>query len=95
MSRILPISRTPASTQAQIILPPIEGGTLFNRDAVEIGQLYRNARSSVVDSVRYLIKRGVELTEKNKSLDHGEWLPWLEANADVLGFDNRTTAFAL
>src|SRR5262245_9969677 len=68
------------------ILPPQDSA------AIEIGDLYRRGKSSMVDSVRYLIEAGQRLTAKKDSLKHGEWLPWLEANADALGFDNRSTA---
>lgn len=63
-----------------------------DRDAVEIGDLYRKARSSVADSVRYSIEAGHRLLAKKASLQRGEWLPWLEANADVLDFDTPRTA---
>ena len=62
-----------------------------DRDAVEIGELYRKAKSSVVDSVRYLLEAGHRLMRKKQEVGHGNWLPWLEANADVLGFDNPRT----
>jgi hypothetical protein len=67
----------------EIILPPQDG------DAVEIGDLYRKGKSSMVDSVRYLIEAGRRLAMKKDSLGHGEWLPWLETNADALGFGER------
>jgi phage N-6-adenine-methyltransferase len=66
------------------ILPPQDG------DAIEIGDLYRKGKSSMVDSVRYLIEAGQQLAAKKGSLGHGAWLPWLEANADALGFGERT-----
>src|SRR5262249_14340165 len=68
------------------ILPPQAS------DAIQIGDLYRKGKSSMVDSVRYLIEAGQRLVAKRDSLKHGEWLPWLEANADVLGFDTPRTA---
>jgi hypothetical protein len=61
-------------------------------DAREIGDLYRRARGCAVKGVRYAIQAGSRLTDKKKSLAHGQWLPWLEANADVLGFDTPRTA---
>jgi phage N-6-adenine-methyltransferase len=70
----------------EIILPPQDS------DAIEIGDLYRKGKSSMMDSVRYLIEAGQRLTAKKDSLRHGEWLPWLEANADGLGFDSPRTA---
>ncbi len=70
-------------------------GEVVDRDAIEIGELYGKARSTVIDSVRYLIDCGQRLTTKKARLKHGEWLPWLESNAGVLGFENRTTASRL
>jgi hypothetical protein len=66
-----------------------------DKDAIEIGELYRNARSSMVDSVRYLIEAGHRLIAKKVELGHGKWLPWLEENAEVLGFESRFTAAKL
>jgi hypothetical protein len=64
-------------------------------DAVRIGILCRKSRASMADSMRYAIEAGHLLIAKKDSLAHGEWLPWLEANADTLGFDNRSTASRL
>jgi hypothetical protein len=50
------------------------------------GALYRKARLSAADSVRDLIEAGRRLIAKKDDLNHGEWLPWLEENEDVLGF---------
>jgi len=61
-------------------------------DALAIGDLYQKARSSIADSVRCLIKAGHRLAKKKDELGHGNWLPWLAANADVLGFDTPRTA---
>jgi hypothetical protein len=61
-------------------------------DAREIGDLYRRAKRSVVDSVRYSLQAGDRLNKKKEKLGHGKWLPWLEANADALGFANPGTA---
>ena len=60
-------------------------------EAIEIGDLYRAARTSMVDSVRHLIETGLKLIAKKHKLGHGEWLPWLEANAEVLAFDTPRT----
>jgi hypothetical protein len=68
------------------ILAPQDG------DAIQIGDLYRKGKSSMMDSVRYLIEAGQRLGAKKDSLDHGQWLPWLEANADTLGFNSPRTA---
>jgi DNA N-6-adenine-methyltransferase (Dam)/Protein of unknown function (DUF3102) len=68
---------------------------LVDQDAVRIGSLYRAARKSAIESARHLIEAGQRLAEKKKSLGHGEWLPWLAANAEVLGFRDRSTASRL
>jgi phage N-6-adenine-methyltransferase len=77
-------------------IPRVTAITLVPRaddpDAIIIGDLYRKARSSIVDSVRYLVEMGQRLTKKKEEVGHGNWLPWLKANADVLGFDTRMTA---
>ncbi len=49
----------------------------------------------MLDSVQHLIEAGRRLKEKKKSIGHGNWLPWLEANAEVLGFDTRMTSSRL
>lgn len=56
--------------------------------AQHIGQLYRQARGCAEDSLRYAIECGRMLAEHKASLKHGEWLPWLEANAGALGFSS-------
>src|SRR5262245_59116480 len=58
--------------------------------ATEIGQLYRKAKNNFVDSVRLLIECGDQLKAQKEKLSHGEWLPWLQKNAHVLGFGSRT-----
>jgi hypothetical protein len=68
---------------------------LTDVDAVRIGGLCRKSRESMEDSMRYAIEAGHHLIAKKDSLAHGEWLPWLEANADTLGFDTRRTASRL
>jgi phage N-6-adenine-methyltransferase len=55
-------------------------------DAGDIGALYRAGRASMVDSVHHLIEAGRRLQEKKDSLGHGQWLPWLTANEEALGF---------
>jgi phage N-6-adenine-methyltransferase len=69
----------------------------FNEDpdAREIGELYRLGRQSMADSVRHMVEAGRRLLEKKESVGHGNWLPWLEANKEVLGFENRRTASRL
>lgn len=61
-------------------------------EAADIGKLYQLARSSVVDSVKYCIEAGRRLAAKKQEMKHGEWMPWLSENADVLGFETDRTA---
>src|SRR3954462_10063190 len=68
---------------------------VLDRDAAAIGDLYRCHKKSLRDSVRYAVECGRRLLAKKDSLEHGEWLPWLAANADVLGFESRRTATRL
>jgi phage N-6-adenine-methyltransferase len=73
----------------------VDAISIVDRDAIAIGDLYRRARSSVVDSVRYLIDAGHRLIAKKDNMNHGEWYPWLATNADALGFDSPSTATRL
>jgi hypothetical protein len=66
-----------------------------DQDAVAIGGLYRKGREAMLDSFKYNLQAGRKLIHKKDSLPHGEWLAWLRANADVLGFKHRTTASRL
>jgi phage N-6-adenine-methyltransferase len=63
-----------------------------DRDAAEIGELYLQARRSIIGSVVYLIECGNRLIAKKASMEHGKWEPWLDANADVLAFEHKSTA---
>jgi ParB family chromosome partitioning protein len=65
---------------------------IVDNDAIEIGNLYEKARSSILESVKYQIECGRRLAEKKGKLSHGKWLPWLEENAGVLGFESDSTA---
>ncbi len=74
-------------------LVSIEGVHLpADNDAETIGALYARAKTSIAESVTFQIQAGQRLRDKKAKLDHGEWLPWLEANADVLGFETPRTA---
>ncbi len=44
----------------------------------------------MVDSRKYYIECGVELKAVKDSLAHGQWLPWLKVNEEVLGFREKT-----
>jgi N6-adenosine-specific RNA methylase IME4 len=61
-------------------------------DAAEIGDLYRIGKVALVDSVKRFVEAGQKLIAKKDLLPHGQWLPWLRDNAEVLGFDTPRTA---
>jgi N6-adenosine-specific RNA methylase IME4 len=61
-------------------------------DAAEIGTLYRTGKQSLVDSLIRFSEAGQRLIVKKEELGHGNWLPWLTANAVVLGFNSGRTA---
>ena len=48
--------------------------------------------TSLVTAPRQSTRKGRALIEKKAELEHGAWLPWLENNADVLGFASERTA---
>jgi hypothetical protein len=48
-----------------------------------IGGLFRKANGS-------LLECGQRLLAKRIPMHHGEWLPWLEVNEEILGFGDRT-----
>lgn len=63
-----------------------------DHDAIEIGSLYREARTDQANAARRLIDTGRRLNAKKASLKHGEWLPWLAHNAEILDFETPRTA---
>src|SRR5262245_22195351 len=79
---------------ANILPVPADGALTAKADPDAI-RIDEKSRRSFVDSVLYSIECGRELAKKKESLKHGAWLPWLEANADVLGFSSRQTAARL
>jgi hypothetical protein len=67
-----------------------------DQDAVEIGELYRKANElyrkakvSIIDSVRWQVECGRRLVAKKDLVGHGNWLMWLRENEPVLGFGER------
>src|SRR6267142_570407 len=66
--------------------------SLQDQDAIVIGDLYRKARGSMIDGLKYLIDAGHRLIAKKDRRNHGERLPWLQANAEALGIDMPRTA---
>jgi len=73
----------------------VHHGDIVDQDAVEIGGLYAKAKRATVEALAYAVQCGQRLTAKKDSLPHGAWLPWLKANADVLGFESRVTSARL
>jgi phage N-6-adenine-methyltransferase len=59
-------------------------------DAAAIGALYREAQRGIGSTAHYLIETGQRLVEKRGIIPQGEWLPWVESNAEVLGFSQKT-----
>lgn len=59
---------------------------MSDKIAIAIGNEYRKAKGSMIDNVKHLLEVGRMLIEKKESLDHGQWIPWLDENRDVLGF---------
>src|SRR5258708_28452432 len=93
--------RKPADAVRWVMTESITGAALISSqeivdlDAFTIGSLYRRSRVSLVESTKLLIEAGQRLAAKKAQLDHGQWLPWLETNADILGFETRMTASRL
>jgi hypothetical protein len=63
-------------TTHETILPPAD------RDAVEIGQVYRRGMEHFIEVGNMLIAW--------KERHTGGWIAWLEANKDALGFEKQT-----
>ena len=60
-----------------------------DQDAIEIGLLYQKARNSIIEGVHYADEVGRRLLAKKKDVGRGNWLPWLAAHRDELGFGER------
>ena len=58
--------------------------------AKAIGETYSKGGSSFVEAVEYRLECGRQLEAVKSSMAHGEWLPWMEANKEVLGFGELT-----
>ncbi len=81
--------------RASASLPALNSADVVDGDAIAIGELYERSNSSLADAVAARLECGRRLMEKKASMAHGAWLPWLEANADVLRFSSRFTAAKL
>jgi hypothetical protein len=61
----------------------------IDHDAVTIGLLYRDAKTSSDKRVLCLGEAGNRLLNKRASLGHGQWLQWLANHQSLLGFSAR------
>jgi len=64
-------------------------GRAPDTDAYQISALFIRAKGSMLDGLKYYIECGVKLKAVKDSLAHGQWLPWLKENEEVLGFEER------
>jgi DUF3102 family protein len=64
--------------------------SIRGEEARLIAREFSAAKRNMVEAVKHLHAAGTLPRKKKDSLPHGEWLPWLEANYDVLGFSDRT-----
>jgi len=64
----------------------------FDVLAVAIGTAYRRGLDSHRAGIIAHAEAGVMLAKKKSELAHGQWLPWLKANRDALGFASSRTA---
>ena len=51
--------------------------------ATEINLLHESAQQAAMTAVQYAAKCGEKLIQAKAACNHGEWLPWLEANCRV------------
>ena len=58
----------------------------IDNDAAEIAELFKRGKSMAVAAVLAHLECGRRLELKKEELGHGNWLPWLEANKETLGF---------
>jgi hypothetical protein len=52
--------------------------------------LYRRARQSHIETVKFLLEAGAQLRRQKEALAHGEWLLWIQAHKSELGFGDVT-----
>ena len=68
---------------------------VLGRSSPKSHQDGKRAWEAIRDSIKYYLQAGQKLIHKKDSMPHAEWLTWLRANADMLGFKHRTTASRL
>lgn len=80
----------------QDIARRVSTGEIVDDRAIRIGEEYSAGQAAMRDGLRESLMRfrsvGCMLTEVKATLVHGAWLPWLKANAGVLGFEGPRTA---
>jgi hypothetical protein len=87
-----PKPSVPEKAIAETAAPPAIKGDVVDKDAIEIGEIYLRIRAAFIDMAHAQIECGRKLAAKRSSLSHGQWLPWLQANAEVPGFPSVRTA---
>jgi hypothetical protein len=84
-------------TDPQRVFPALSNPP--DAEAAAIGELYRQGKTSLVDSIKRFVEAGQKLIAKKAALKHehghGSWLAWLRDNAEALGFESRMTASRL
>ncbi len=55
-----------------------------------IGEPFKRAHSSHRDSVQCLLEAGQQLRDTKRGMSHGDWIEWVQANRETLGFGLRT-----
>lgn len=61
----------------------------IDRDANRIGDIFSVAATDFVQGVQGLVECGKLLVAKKATMQHGEWIPWLKQNEEILGFRRR------
>jgi len=67
----------------------------LNTEAYQINALFLRAKGSMIDGLKYYMECGIKLKAHKDSMPHGQWIPWLEENEEVLGFGERTAQLLL
>jgi hypothetical protein len=69
--QVQPASAVPVSEMAAMTVLTVIPA---DKDAAEIGDLYRKTQLSLVESIQFAFACGQRLIEKKASLPHGAWL---------------------
>ncbi len=76
--------------EAGVVLMETRALVPIDKEAIQIGALFVKAKGSMMDGLKYYIECGVKLKVIKDSLSHGQWLPWLKENEEILGFGIAT-----